>query len=195
MRDVLDVITVIHINQDIYFGQNWLGFVVVVMNEENMAYRVDDRGIVHPFIDVEFEANRAAALEVLASTQFGEARTDFESAFRYLRNAEGKSAIRSMFPAVEVAAKVLFPGVLSRLMPNDLDRLLKPKIQTRYAGNEPAIDAALQLLEGFKKWINASQPYRHGQEVQEPVEPPQDFLIAHMSTGAAYLRWMIELAG
>ncbi len=198
LRDVLDSITLLHSSgrpEGHVFGARWLAYVAEVFAEEHMAYRLDDRGGVHPFVDAEFQANQTAALEALTEHKFGEARTDFEAAFRHLRSGEGKSAIRSMFPAVEVTAKVLFPGVLSRLMPNDLDKLFKPKIQTRYAGNEPAIDAAVQLLGGFKQWIIASQSYRHGQEVQEPVEPPQDFLVAYLSTGAAYLRWIIEIAG
>ena len=194
MRDVLDAVTVLCQNVR-GWDAPWLQHVGAVLSEEHMAYRIDQDGVVHPFVDAEFQSNQAAAVIALASPRFGEARDDFGAAFRHLRNGDGKSAIRSMFPAIEVAAKVLFPGALSRLMPNDLDRLLKPKIQSRYTGNEPAIDAAVQLLGGFKQWIIASQPYRHGQEVQEPVEPPQDFLVAHLSTGAAYLRWMIELAG
>jgi hypothetical protein len=45
----------------------------------------------------------------------------------------------------------------------------------------------------MKNWINASHLYRHGQEQEERAEPPKDFVIAHLSTGATYLRWMIEL--
>jgi hypothetical protein len=45
----------------------------------------------------------------------------------------------------------------------------------------------------MKNWINAAQLYRHGQEQQEAAEPPIDFVIAHLSAGATYLRWMIEL--
>jgi hypothetical protein len=45
----------------------------------------------------------------------------------------------------------------------------------------------------MEEWINAAQLYRHGQEQQEPAEPPMDFVIAHLSAGATYLRWMIEL--
>jgi hypothetical protein len=45
----------------------------------------------------------------------------------------------------------------------------------------------------MKDWINAAQLYRHGQEQQEPAEPPMDLVIAHLSVGASYLRWMIQL--
>jgi len=100
-----------------------------------------------------------------------------------------------MFPAVETAAKVLFPGAFARLMPNEVDRYLAPRLREKYGGNQPAIDAGLRLLASMKEWINAAQPYRHGQEQQEVAEPPFDFVIAHLSSGAAYLRWMIELCG
>jgi hypothetical protein len=78
-------------------------------------------------------------------------------------------------------------------MPNEVDKHLKPKLEQRYTGNEAAIAAGRLLLEGLGNWIKATQPYRHGQEQQEPAEPPKDFVVAHLSAGATYLRWMIEL--
>jgi hypothetical protein len=131
----------------------------------------------------------------LNNARFGEACSDFEQAFRHLRNGEGKAAIRMIFPAVETTAKVLFPGRLSRLMPNEVGKHILPCLRERYADNQPAIDAGTQLLEGMKSWVIALQPYRHGQEQEEPTEPPKDFVIAHLSAGATYLRWMIELCG
>jgi hypothetical protein len=173
----------------------WRAEVSRILAEENLAYRIDTDAIVHPYVDVEFEINQTSALEALRDPMFGEARTDFEAAHRHLRGREYKQAIRMMFPAVEVAAKVLFPGAFSGLTQNEVERRLKPQLVQRYAGNEPAIAAGRQLLEGMKNWINATQLYRHGQEQQEPAEPPEDFVIAHLSSGATYLRWMIELVG
>jgi hypothetical protein len=100
-----------------------------------------------------------------------------------------------MFPAVETAAKVLRPGgAIKRLMPNEVEQHFVPLVRTKYAGNQPAIDAGRLLLQGLKEWINSSQPYRHGQEVEEPAEPPQEFVVAFLSNGATYPRWLIELA-
>jgi hypothetical protein len=173
----------------------WWHHVRTVFAEEHLQYRLADDGIVHPFVDAEFETNRSATLEALSDARLGEARADFEAAFRHLRDGEGKQAIRMMFPAVEVAAKVLVPGVMARLMPNEVERHFRPLIEAKYAGNQPAIDGSKRLLAAFSEWINASQPYRHGQEVQEPVEPPQDFVVAYLSAGATFLRWMTEIAG
>src|SRR5205085_2661377 len=73
-------------------------------------------------------------------------------------------------------------------------RAVRPTcLRERYAGNQAAIDAGAQLLEGMKAWIIASQPYRHGQEQEEPTDPPSDFVIAYLSSGATYLRWLVEL--
>lgn len=200
IRDLLDTITEVAIclrNSRPHSGnthsERWLLNANRIFSEENLAYRIGDDGIVHPYPDAEFEINRASALSALDRSQFAEAQRDFEEAFRHLRNGEGKQALRMMFPAVETAAKVLFPGAFARLMPNEVERYLKPRLEQRYTGNEPAKSAGRLLLESFKKWIEAAQPYRHGQEQQALAEPPQDFVIAHLSAGATYLRWMIEL--
>jgi hypothetical protein len=197
VADLLDGITIIFSTID--RGQNnliaiaWRDFVLRVFEEENLNYTADDHCVVHPFVDAEFQSNRNAALEALNSPQFGEAHRDFDAAFRQLRDGEGKAAIRSMFPAVETTAKVLCQGAITRLMPNEVDRHFVRKLQQVYAGNQPAIDAGTQLLQGMKDWISAAQLYRHGQEVAGPAEPPIEFVVAFLSSGAVYLRWLIEL--
>ncbi len=195
VRDFLDTITLVSdaLSQDEHRRSYWIESTQEIFREENLAYRVGEDGIVRPLVDEEFDLNQSATLKALDQERFQEARDDFEKAIRHLRNSEGKQAIRMMFPAVEVAAKVLFPGRLSRLMANDIDAQLKPCIKRKYGANEPAHDAGMQLLESFKRWIVASQPYRHGQEVKEAIDPPQELVVLHLSTGAAFLRWMIEL--
>jgi hypothetical protein len=202
IRDLLDGITIIHETMATasatdarLLSDPWKKFVTRVLEEENLRYRMDDAGVIHPFVDQEYEANQNAALEALNEQRFGEARGDFEAAYRHLRKGEGKAALRSMFPAVETAVKVLCPGAMARLMPNEVDRHFLPKLRQVYAGNQPAIDAGAHLLQGMKNWITAAQPYRHGQEVAEPAEPPPEFVVAFLSAGAVYLRWLIELFG
>ncbi len=176
------------------FFPEWRDFIVRALEEENVAYRIDDDGIVHPFVDSEFAANRAAAVAALGNSRFGEARGDFENAHRHLRNGEYKQAIRSMFPAVETSAKVLYPDRFVGSDVAEIRRYLVPRLRTKYAENQPAIDAGQSLLGGFEKWIIASQPYRHGQQIEALTEPPRELAIAHLSSGATFLRWMIELS-
>jgi hypothetical protein len=205
IHDLLDGITVIFQylkDNDQFFSKNrgeldpylaWQNEVSRILEEQNLAYRLDEDAIVHPFVDEELEVNRASTLAALSEPRFAEARRDFEAAYRHLRHGSGKEALRMMFPAVEVAAKVLFPGRFAGLAANEVDRHILPALDRGYAGNQPAITAGRLLLGGMKSWINASHLYRHGQEQQEPAEPPIDFVIAHLSAGATYLRWMIEL--
>src|SRR4029077_7399646 len=77
----------------------------------------------------------------LSEPRFGEARTDFEAAHRNLRDGNTKEALWMMFRAVEVAAKVLFPGKFATLAASEVDRHIRPTLDRRYAGNQPAIDA------------------------------------------------------
>jgi len=197
IRDVLDGITgIFSVFSKMYephIPKQWISAVERIFQEEHLAYRVDPQGIAHPFVDAEFEVNRASALEVLGDSRFGEARTDFEAAHRHLRDRNGKEALWMMFVAAEVAAKVLFPGKFAGLAANEVEKHIRPVLDRRYAGNQPAIVAGRLLLGGMKSWINASHLYRHGGEQQEPAEPPLDFVIAHLSAGATHLRWMIEL--
>jgi hypothetical protein len=196
--DVLDLIIYIFLwlrQQPGAPERDWAGFVARAFVEQSLAYTIDDRGVVHPFIDAEFDHNRSSALLVLSDPRFAEARKDFEEAFRHLRNGEGKQAARMMFPAIEVAAKVLFPGKFSGFSNTEIDKFISAKMQAKYVDNAPALAAGKQLLASFKNWINASQLYRHGQEVFVETDIPPDLLVAYLSSGAAFLRWMIELCG
>jgi hypothetical protein len=203
IRDLLDAITVIerkladHLNpySNPQLAQRWHQTAARILQEENLAYRIDAQGIVHPYPDAEFAINSASALAALDQAEFAEARGDFVEAMRHLRNGEGKQALRMMFPAVESAAKVLFPNKFAGLATNEVEKHIKPALEARYAGNEPAIRAGKLLLDGMKDWINAAHQYRHGQGEPEPADPPDDFVVAHLSAGATYLRWMIELCG
>ena len=196
VADLLDTITVVAgvlQKQTQGAGDHWLRSCSIVFEEEGLSYRIGDDKIVHPYVDEEFEFNRVSAVAALSVEGFAEALHDFNESFRHLRNGEGKQALRMMFPAIEVVVKILFPGRISRLMPKELDVYLKPVIERLYIGNQPALDASKQGLEAFKKWIVASQVYRHGQEVQEPAEVPTELVVLHLSLGASFIRWIIDL--
>jgi len=196
-RDVWDAITSIatFLHQNGYqpLLPRWRGRVTTILEEEHLNYRLGADWVVRPFIDGEFEANTAAALDALSQQRFSQARADFEAALRHLRDTRGLEALRMMFPSVETASKVLFPNAFATLGPPQVERYVRLGMEARYAGNEPAINAGRRLLEGFKEWINAAQQYRHGQAQEDAVEPPIDLVVAHLSAGATYLRWMIEL--
>src|SRR5438067_10192816 len=67
IRDVLDAITLVFERLKKYStfsASGWLDAIGAVFDEENLAYTVDaTTGIVRPFIDAEFQANKVAGLE------------------------------------------------------------------------------------------------------------------------------------
>lgn len=198
VRDLLDSITLIWMvlrasDHSISTHEKWVQAVRHVMQEENAGYRVDDEGGVHYDVDQEFERNRAATVAALQAARYGAALAAFEDAHRALDRdpPDGKTAIRETFDAIETVFKLMFN--VSRLSGSEVGRYLKPFVQKIYEGNEPAINAANQFLEGFAKWTNAAHQYRHAQNVEEPTPPPVGLAIAMMSTGASYLRWLAEL--
>ena len=200
LRDLLDAITLIRHElvrrkrKDL--ADRWVYFVERVFDEENLGYRVDDGGGVHYFIDEEFERSRVAALHCLANPKYAAVAAAFDDAHRNLDEdpADTKGAVRAVFEAMETLAKLMVEGnKISRLGPNAVERHIRPIVQGTYEDERVALDAANQLLTGLSDWINSAQLYRHGQKVKEPAEPPLGLTVAIVSSGATYLRWLVEL--
>lgn len=123
-------------------------------------------------------------------------RAEFESAHEKLSQVppDTKDAIRAAFEAMEILTKLMVGSKkLKRLGSAEVEKYLKPMVKNAYTDDEVALNAANQFLSGLSDWINAAQIYRHGQEVEEPAEPPVDLAVAMVSTGAAYLRWLVKL--
>ena len=66
LRDILDTVGVVapafESLSEPHLAERWRGHVAGVFAEENVAYRLGDNDIVHPYVDQEFEGNRASAL-------------------------------------------------------------------------------------------------------------------------------------
>jgi len=172
---------------------NWRAFADQVMVEENVGYRVDNQGSVHPRVDDEFERNMASAIAALQPGRYGAARREFEKA----RDAAGSvppdwnTAIWLTFVSAEIVFKLICDA--QRLEAAEVERRLKPRVRELYAGNEPAIDAANQLLNALGKWVSAAHQYRHGPKAEEPVPPPDDLAITLISGGATWVRWLAQI--
>lgn len=197
-RDLLDMITEI-------FGylrrtgnptraQNWLENVRQIFVEENLAYAIDDAGIVHPAVDAEFQLNRTSALAALNNQRYGNVRDAFDRVSPELlaQPPNLKEAWRAVFAAVEGMFRLMFPEA-QRLTAREIEVRLGPTIQTQYAADPIAQGTAAHLAEGFKKWVNASHNYRHEHGVEEPAQPPLEITILAISEGAALLRWLADI--
>ena len=174
----------------------WRDFVRDAFRERNVGYQVDDRCGVHPLVDTEFDRNRTAAIAALQPARYRAALERFDAAHEALEAAppDGKRAIEDTFEATEIVFKLLCDSPkVSRLAAHAVDQNLKPIVQSLYAGNGPALQAADLFLSAFMHWVNAAHNYRHGPKAESPMPPPLDLAIAMMSAGASFLRWLAEI--
>jgi hypothetical protein len=103
-------------------------------------------------------------------------------------------ACRSIFEAVEIAVKALFPQAgIARLGAAEVEWNVHPKVLERFSDDEPARNAAKGTMSAFKAWVIGLQPYRHGQHAPDPVKPPLALAVALISSGASHLRFLVEV--
>jgi hypothetical protein len=196
-RDVLDSITLIYQvlekNHNLSGSRKWIDFVTRVFKEENLGYRLDPKGGVHYFIDEEFERNRFSTLSILDDPKYLSVRAAYEDAYHYMDNdpPNTKAAVRSMFESVEILVKQMVKT--DKLDKNVVEKALKEKCLRVYKDNETASRAASKLFDSFGEWVDGLHFYRHGQKSEEPVAPPDDITIYVLSSGSAFLRWLIEI--
>jgi len=196
--DILDFITIVHdiLLERAYYdrGKEWIGFVRRIFREENLCYRLDDKGVVHYLVDEEFERNRASVLKSLEAKRYGGVRTAFEDAHRHLDSdpMDTKSAVRSMFESIEILSRLMVPETKNLnkwVVQNPLKKIAREK----YSHDEIALKTIDGVLDGIGEWVDALHNYRHGQGKEEPVAPPLEFAVYVLSSGASLLRWLIEL--
>src|SRR6266511_1700129 len=119
LQDVLDIVTVGYRYLDakprtrirqMDAPKRWCAEVQRIFKEENVHYRVDERGGVHFRFDVEFEQNRATTIASLQGARYRAALTAFEGGMAALTKAppDGKAAIRGTFAAAEGLFRLMF---------------------------------------------------------------------------------------
>ena len=175
------------------YARNWVDFVARVFREENLGYSLDEKCGVHFLVDEEFERNRVSALRSLDQPRYAGVRDSFEAAHKYLdlETQDTKAAVRSIFESLEILTKLM---VNSRnLSSHVIEKTIKPLYQQVHTGDTTAIAAMDQIFDGFAKWVDGLHYSRHGQSESQPVSPPIGFAIYAVSSGAAMLRYLVEL--
>lgn len=169
----------------------WLEFVARAMREEQVGYRLDERCGVHHFVDEEFERSRAAVLAGLGAPRYQAVRAAFEQAHGHLdaQPQDTKASVRSAFEAAEILAKLMVPEAqnLNKVM---IEKRLKPLILESIT---IPTDRLMQdrLVDSFGLFVDSVHPYRHGQGVDDPIQPPLEIAIHVLSSVATALRWLV----
>lgn len=204
LRDVLDSITIrhksiVHMNETHQLTAKaratFIGRVQRIFLEEQVSYRVDDKGGVHLAVDAEFERSRVSTIGELGAARYANVRSLFEQAYQALdaNPPDGKSAIRHCFFAAEGLFRLMFEA--NQLNAGAVQKHLKPAVDAIYQGQLPAIHVAQKQIAAFTDWIDGAHFYRHEPGAQEPAlsQPPIEIAIEMVSQGAAFIRWLARI--
>ena len=174
-------------------AEDWRIFVQRAMEEENLGYYLDEECGAHYFVDKEFESNRVATLRCLEDSRYSGVRLAFEHAFDELDSTppHTKDAIRSLFESLEILIKQMVKT--KNLNKWIVQNSLKDIALQAYKGDSIAQESVGKVFMGFGDWVDAIHIYRHGQDVPEPKDPPIEFAIYVLSSGASFLRWLVEI--
>ena len=147
---------------------------------------------VHFYADEEFAQGSASTIAGLQ--RYANSLNAFNKSSAALAEApcNGKDAIRATFTAIEGLFCLMLPDV-QRLSSGAVQRL-RPLIERLYGGDRRAQEACEKLLQSFRSWIDAAHEYRHEEGKPDIVaQPPLTLAVHIVSTGAAHLRWLVEL--
>jgi len=171
----------------------WREFVSRVLREENIGYTLDEYCGVHFLVDQEFSNNKASILRGLDSPRYLGVKAAFEAAHGYLDSTppDTKASVRSMFESLEILTKLMVQT--QNLNKWVVENKLKQLAQDAFSTDDIASATIGSAFDGFALWVNGLHNYRHGQGTSEPVAPPLSFTVYVLSSGAAFLRWLIEL--
>ncbi|MGR4841509.1 hypothetical protein HLI18_15705 [Rhizobium laguerreae] len=201
LRDVLDSITTIYNAISHYDNARqehkrklFLDNCRRVFKEEQVRYRIDDRGGVHFTIDEEFEAVRISTISGLGASRYNGVRSLYEDAFAALDNTppDGKAALRSAFFAAESLFRLMFSSA-HQLSSSEVQKHLEPLVSKIYANQKPAINLAQKLVASLRDWIDGAHFYRHEPGEEEPAQPPLELAIYMVSEAGGHLRWLAKL--
>ena len=196
LRDFLDFVSLVsssaHPTQTV--GKQWISESRRIFAEEQLRYVINDAGGVRFSIDAQFESAVQTTIRSLGHATLKGAFTSYEHALDAMSKAppDGKTAIRSLFEAVEIAFKTLCPGP-ARIGGSEIAKHLVPELSKEYAADKIAMQVAAKMASSLSDWVEAAHFYRHGQTGPEPVQPPLDLAVALVSEGMSFLRWLARL--
>ena len=196
LRDFLDGITIVHkllVDARRHVeASGWRKDIETVLREENTAYTIDQSGMIHFYVDEEFEAVRISSIELLNQTGLTGAIRHFDEGLRYLdgANPSTRKAIVGVFEAVEAVAKELTGQARldKKVVSNHLGPLLKGA--TECVNEHRSLQ---KLLTSFGEWVDACHFYRHTQKEDQAAPPSIDTAVMYMQAGSAYLRRLCKL--
>lgn len=201
IEDVLDVITAgfrfirsQEGRRHVVNASNFTGLVERIFREEHVAYRIDDKGGVHPFVDVGFSTEFSQTLEGLSDARLAAAKHHVEQAELKLLTTQldSRAAVRAIFDAAENVFKLICPGQ-TQLNKEGVRKALAPAIEAAAKGDSHEKLARGKLVQALEDWIDAGHFYRHEPGRPDPTQPSLQFAVLYLSQGFGYVRFLAEI--
>jgi hypothetical protein len=201
IEDVLDIITAgfrfIRSQEDrgrVVHASKFAGVVERIFREEHVAYRIDDKGGVHPFVDVGFSAEFSQTLEGLSDARLAAAKHHVEQAELKLLTAQldTRAAVRAIFDAAENVFKLICLGQ-TQLNKEGVRKALAPAIEAATKVDRHEKLARGKLVQALEDWIDAGHFYRHEPGRPDPTQPSLQFAVLYLSQGFGYVRFLAEI--
>jgi hypothetical protein len=172
----------------------WIKECRRIFSEERLRYVINDAGGVRFSVDSQFEMDVETTIQGLGHSTLKGALTAYEHCIEAMSATppDGKTAIRSMFEAVEIVFKTICPGP-PRIGKSEVLQHLTPKLTSIYAADATASQVATKIANSLVDWVDAAHFYRHGQAGPEPIQPPLDLAVTIISEGTSFLRWLAGL--
>ncbi|KXG84338.1 hypothetical protein [Agrobacterium bohemicum] len=162
-----------------------------ILEQEDLHYKMDDRGGIHFLVDAEFSSAVEAALSGLDRPEFTAARAALQEGLKALSPVKqsGKGLIRGVFEAVESSFLVVIgPNTANRLNKQSVDGCLKLILLDRYKEFPEAEDKVARVLETLNAWVREAHPYRHGAPFEQVHEAPIELALLSATSGMGFIR-------
>lgn len=194
VNDMLDTITVlveglcIKNEMDMFIAE-----AQRILKEENLAYKIDDVGGLHPFIDSAFSTELDSVISFLNDTRHA-------ASAEYVNRIDGfllqspqdfMGAIRVVFGACENTFKLMYN--VPRLDAKTAENSIGCDQQKIYKNNGTLQRSSAKILTSFKQWVDAVHFYRHEQGKEELSQPAEEIAILLISQGLSFVRWLAML--
>lgn len=171
----------------------WRSCIETVFEEEQLAYRIDDQGGIHPHVDAEFEMQRISTIEALSAKRYSATRVKFESAHAALKEKDNKTAIWHCFEAVENLFRLIAEGKGPALSGVVVKEKLLPIIASQNPEDASMQRAANQIVKSLAEWIDGAHNFRHAQGEEVTTIPPVEITVTYLGLSAGFLHWLTDL--
>ncbi len=191
LRDILDASTILFnfLDEKSKYTHLLVTETNRIFREENIHFQMDDKGIIHPSPDEEYERNRTSTLKALESNSYESSLSHFQNADRHLLEEKYDTAIREIFLSAEaIAKKITNKDTLNEAL---CRKNLCEAAVNALSSNEHSKTMIESMMNGYALQIKGYHQFRHAQETANNAT--QEIAVLAISNFTTFIRFLIEI--